>query len=68
MAANNELPRLDGPTATEAVADRVGRMADEGMVVPVDPDDAEDLAAFEDDALTAEDALESRFDDLAEGD
>ena len=68
MATHNELPRLDGPTATEAVTDRVGRLADEGMVVPVDPDDAEDMAAFEEEALSAEDALESRFDDLAEGD
>lgn len=67
MAANDEAPRPDRSESIQAVADQVGRMAGEGMVVPVDPDDAEALAAFEEEALSAEDALESRFDDVAEG-
>lgn len=39
-----------------------------GQVIAVDPDDAEAMAAFEDDALDPETALDSRFDDEAEGD
>lgn len=46
---------------------QIARMASAGMVVPVDPDDAELMAAFEDDALPLEEALASRFDDVAEG-
>jgi hypothetical protein len=67
MATNNDSPRPDDTETIRTVADQVGRMAAEGMVVPVDPDDAEDMAAFEEDALSAEDALDSRFDDVAEG-
>jgi len=67
MAANNDNARPDDEEAIRAVTDQVGRMAVEGMVVPVDPDDAEEMAAFEEDALSAEDALDSRFDDVAEG-
>ena len=52
---------------TGSLTDRVGRMAGEGLVVPVDPDDAEEMAAFEEDALSPEDALDSRFDDVVEG-
>jgi hypothetical protein len=67
MATTNENPRPDGDETIRTVADQVGRMTAEGMVVPVDPDDAEDMAAFEEDALSAEDALDSRFDDVVEG-
>jgi hypothetical protein len=67
MATNNDSPRPDDTESIRTVADQVGRMAAEGMVVPVDPDDAEEMAAFEEDALSAEDALDSRFDDVAEG-
>jgi maltose-binding protein MalE len=67
MATNNDSSRPDDTETIRAVADQVGRMAAEGMVVPVDPDDAEDMSAFEEDALSAEDALDSRFDDVAEG-
>ena len=52
----------------KTVAAQIGAMASAGMVVPVDPDDAETMAAFAEDALSPEDALESRFDDVAEGD
>ena len=44
------------------VIDQIAQMASAGMPVAVDPDDAELMAAFEDDALSVEDALESRFD------
>lgn len=67
MATTNDSPRPDGDETIRTVADQVGRMATEGMVVPVDPDDAEEMAAFEEEALSAEDALDSRFDDVAEG-
>lgn len=67
MATNEDNARPDAEEAIRAVADQVGRMAAEGLVVPVDPDDAEEMAAFEEDALSAEEALESRFDDEAEG-
>lgn len=67
MTTNPNNPRMDEEEAIRVVTDQVGKMATEGMVVPVDPDDAEDMAAFEEDALSAEDALESRFDDVAEG-
>jgi hypothetical protein len=67
MATNNDSARPDQGESIRTVADQVGRMAAEGMVVPVDPEDAEEMAAFEEDALSAEDALDSRFDDVAEG-
>ena len=67
MTTNTDNSRPDEDEAIRALTDQVGRMASEGMVVPVDPDDAEDMAAFEEDALSADDALESRFDDVAEG-
>ncbi len=67
MATNNDSSRPDDTETIRAVSDQVGRMATEGMVVPVDPEDAEEMAAFEEDALSAEEALESRFDDEAEG-
>ncbi len=49
------------------VAAQIAAMATAGMVVPVDPDDADSMGAFADDALTPETALESRFDDVVEG-
>jgi hypothetical protein len=51
----------------QTVAAQIGALAAAGMVVPVDPDDAEMMGAFADAALTPEDALESRFDDISEG-
>lgn len=45
---------------------QIADMATAGMVVAVDPDDAEAMAAFEEDALSAADARESRFDDGGE--
>lgn len=37
-----------------------------GLVVAVDPDDADAMAAFEDEALDPDSALDSRFDEEAE--
>lgn len=51
----------------QVVSRQLAALASEGLVVDVDPDDAEMMAAFEDDALSAEDAMESRFDTVAEG-
>lgn len=48
--------------------DQITAMASAGLPVAVDPDDAEAMAAFEETALTPEDALESRFDAVVEGD
>lgn len=39
-----------------------------GGVAAVDPDDADAMGAFEEDALDPEDALDSRFDDEADDD
>lgn len=50
-----------------AAADQAGRVASAGAPVPVDPDVADFMGAFEDDAIDFADALESRFDDVAEG-
>ena len=47
--------------------DQLARQISDGAVVDVDPDDADALAAFADDALDADAALDSRFDDVAEG-
>ena len=54
------------PQDNRALIDQVATMADAGMVVPVDPDAADYMAAFEDDALSPEEALASRFDDVAD--
>lgn len=49
------------------VTHRIAEIASAGAPVAVDPDDAEAMGAFADDALELDDALESRFDDVAEG-
>lgn len=46
----------------KAASAQVDRLASAGLVVSVDPDVAEFMGAFEDDALSVEDALEARFD------
>ena len=43
-------------------ARQVDEAAREGAVVEVDPDDADDMGAFEEDALDPDDADDSRFD------
>lgn len=53
------------PQDTKTLISQIAGMARDGMVVPVDPDDADAMAAFEDNALSADDALASRFDDVA---
>lgn len=55
------------PKDTETLIGQIAAMAGAGMVVPVDPDAADAMAAFDDAALSFEDALASRFDDVAEG-
>lgn len=45
---------------------QIGTMATAGMAVPVDPDIAERMGAFADDALSPEEALGARFDAVAE--
>lgn len=45
-----------------AAASQVDRLASAGLVVSVDPDVAEFMGAFEDDALSVEDALDAQFD------
>lgn len=49
------------------LTNRIAEIASAGAPVAVDPDDAEAMGAFADDALALDDALESRFDDVAEG-
>lgn len=51
----------------KAVSEQITTMATAGQVVAVDPDDADAMAAFAEDALSPEEAMESRFDDIAEG-
>ena len=45
-----------------ALSQRISHQAEAGTPVPVDPDVAEMMAAFDEPALTLEDALDSRFD------
>ena len=47
---------------------RIDEMAGAGAVVAVDPDDADDLGLFEEDALDTADALASRFDEETKDD
>ncbi|CAA7619294.1 hypothetical protein [Magnetospirillum sp. UT-4] len=54
-------------TLEHTLARCIALTASAGAVVPVDPDDAETMGAFVEDALAPDDALESRFDDVAEG-
>lgn len=49
------------------VTNRIAEIASAGAPVAVDPDDAEAMGAFADDAIKLDDALDSRFDDVAEG-
>lgn len=46
----------------DQTARQVDEAARQGAVVEVDPDDADDMGAFEEDALDPGDALDSRFD------
>ncbi|CCG42483.1 hypothetical protein [Magnetospirillum molischianum] len=46
--------------------DQIAVQITTGLVVTVDPDDADAMAAFEDEALDLEAALDSRFDEEAE--
>lgn len=59
---------MDDKEKYRIIADRITEAASAGKPMPVDPDDAEMMGAFEEEALSAEDALDSRFDDVAEGD
>jgi hypothetical protein len=44
------------------IAGRVSEMVGAGMIVPVDPDIADLMGAFEETALSPEDAHDARFD------
>lgn len=48
--------------------DRISALASAGLPVAVDPDIADEMGAFDEDALSPKDALESRFDGMAESD
>lgn len=56
---------MDDKDKNQAVATQIADIASAGMPVAVDPDDADMMGAFEENALSAEDALDSRFDDVA---
>lgn len=49
----------------DQTARQIDEAARQGAVVDVDPDDADAMGAFEDDALDEADALDSRFDEEA---
>lgn len=62
------MPELMNPeNIIFVVADRVSEVASAGVPVAVDPDEADAMGAFADDALDLDEALDSRFDDVAEG-
>ncbi len=63
----DEIALMTQEEIDQAVANQVDRVASAGVPVAVDPDDAEAMGAFFDDALDLADALDSRFDDVAEG-
>lgn len=46
----------------DQTARQIDEAAREGAVVEVDPDDADDMGAFKEDALDPDDADDSRFD------
>jgi hypothetical protein len=45
-----------------AIAERIGELVGAGMVVAVDPDIADLMGAFEETALSPEDARDAQFD------
>lgn len=64
MAKSPKINRL-GMTKEEEMTTMAGRICDlvsAGMIVSVDPDFAEFMGAFEEDALSPEGARDSRFD------
>lgn len=64
---NDELVLMTQEEINQTVSQQISEVASAGLPVAVDPDDADMMGAFEDDALDVADALESRFDDVAEG-
>lgn len=67
MPDENTVAGMTAEDAEQAIAARISDATGAGLVVAVDPDDAELMGAFADEALSPEDALDSRFDDVAEG-
>lgn len=59
--------RMEIEDIVRAIGDRVSEVASAGVPVAVDPDEADAMGAFADDALDLDDAMDSRFDDVAEG-
>lgn len=45
-----------------AIAERIGELVSAGMIVSVDPDIADLMGAFEETALSPEDARDAQFD------
>nr|CAM77717.1 hypothetical protein MGR_2454 [Magnetospirillum gryphiswaldense MSR-1] len=58
---------MDDKEINHAVASQIADMATAGKPEPVDPDDAEMMAAFVETALDDDDALGSHYDHVAEG-
>jgi hypothetical protein len=59
--------RMNPEDIVLVVTSRIAEIASAGAPVAVDPDDAEEMGAFADNALDLDDAMESRFDDVVEG-
>ena len=57
---------MDDKEKNQVIAEAITSTASAGKPVPVDPDDADMMGAFEETALDAADALDSRFDDVVE--
>ncbi len=60
------MTKLTQDEITKQESAQVSKLATAGVVVEVDPDTADVMGAFEETALTAEEAEDARFDDKEE--
>ncbi|MCK5296605.1 MAG: hypothetical protein KAJ75_06920 [Alphaproteobacteria bacterium] len=60
------MTKLTQDEITKQESAQVSKLATAGVVVEVDPDTADEMGAFEETALTAEDAEDARFDNKEE--
>ena len=60
------MTKLTPEEITKQETEQVSKLATAGVVVEVDPDTADEMGAFEETALTAEDAEDARFDNKEE--
>ncbi len=60
------MTKLTPEEITKQEAEQVSKLMTIGVVVDVDPDTADEMGAFEETALSAEDAEEARFDNKEE--